>query len=461
MKNQKHILLVEDDKPLREALDKFLGQNDFQVTPSACLADAMRQLEENTFDLVLLDLTLPDGNGLDILERFSRQYPDRMVVLTGTGSIETAVLAMKKGAHDFLQKPVNPEILLITLRRAFDFIQTRSECQDLKNEISSVAGFDKFISNSKIMAEVINTAKQYAFTPHTILISGETGTGKELMAQAIHASSKRKNQPLISVNCASIPENLAESELFGYKKGAFTGAYADSPGKFVLADHGTIFLDEIGELPSNIQAKLLRVLENGEVTPLKSKNPVRVDIRVLAATNKELEDEVRHKRFRADLFYRIDELKIHIPPLRDRKTDIIPLADHFLRIANLANSRLISGISVEAQSLLTDYDWPGNVRELKNTIFKISASGRHTLIRPEHLPVKILQPEKNVTGDKRELSLTEIEIGHIQKVLRQTAQNHTLAAEILHISRSSLYRKITEWQKRKKPGKKYQFKNLE
>jgi DNA-binding NtrC family response regulator len=461
MEKQKHILLVEDDKPLREALDKFLGQNAFRVTQCACLADAMRQLEETIFDLVLLDLTLPDGNGLDILERFSPQYPDRMVVLTGTGSIETAVLAMKKGAHDFLQKPVNPELLLITLQRVFQFIQARSDCQDLKKEIGTMAGFDKFIFNSRVMGEVIRSARRYAATAHTILISGETGTGKELMAQAIHACSERRNQPLLSVNCASVPENLAESELFGYKKGAFTGAYADSPGKFALADHGTIFLDEIGELPPNIQAKLLRVLENGEVSPLKSKSPVRVDIRVLVATNKELEDEVRHKRFRADLFYRIDELKIHIPPLRERKADIIPMANHFLRIANLADSRLTSGISDEAQRLLTEYAWPGNVRELKNTIFKISASGHHAMIRPEHLPIKILQPGKNAGNDERDLSLAEMEIGHIQKVLRQTAHNHTLAAGILGISRSSLYRKITEWQKRKKSGRKYQFKNLE
>ncbi len=437
------------------------AQNDFRVSQSDCLADALRQLEETVFDLILLDLTLPDGNGLDILERFSRQYPDRMVVLTGTGSIETAVLAMKKGAHDFLQKPVNPELLLITLRRIFEFIQARSDCQDLKKEIGTLAGFDKFTFSSRIMGDIIDTARRYAATTHTILISGETGTGKELMAQAIHACSNRKNQPLLSVNCASIPENLAESELFGYKKGAFTGAYADSPGKFVLADRGTIFLDEIGELPLNIQAKLLRVLENGEVTPLKSKNPVRVDIRVLAATNKELEDEVRQKRFRADLFYRIDELKIHIPPLRERKTDIMPMVEHFLRIANIANSRLTPGIGAEARRLLTDYAWPGNVRELKNTMFKISASGHHALIKPEHLPVKILRPEKDHSDSERELSLAEIEIAHIQKVLNQTSQNHSLAAEILGISRSSLYRKLLEWQKLKKTTRKFQLKNLE
>ena len=450
MKKQKHILLVEDDKPLRDALDKFLGQNDFRVSQSDCLADAVRRLEETVFDLILLDLTLPDGNGLELLERFSGQYPDRMVVLTGTGSIETAVMAMKKGAHDFLQKPVNPELLLITLQRVLEFIQARSECQDLKKEIGTLAGFDKFTFRSRIMGDVIESARRYASTAHTILISGETGTGKELMAQAIHACSKRNHQPLLSVNCASIPENLAESELFGYKKGAFTGAYADSPGKFVMADHGTIFLDEIGELPLNIQAKLLRVLENGEVTPLKSKNPIRVDIRVLAATNKELEDEVRQKRFRADLFYRIDELKILIPPLRERKADIMPMVEHFLRIATIANSRQTPGISDQAQRLLTEYAWPGNVRELKNTIFKISASGPHALIKPEHLPVKILQTEKSGDDGEREPNLAEIEIAHIQKVLNQTSQNHSLAAGILGISRSSLYRKLLEWQKQKK-----------
>jgi len=447
---KKHILLVEDDAPLRESIKKFLSQNDFQVAASDCLADATRQLGQTAFDLVLLDLTLPDGNGLDLLERFAGQYAHRVVVLTGTASIDTAVLAMKKGAHDFLQKPVNPEILLLALQRAFAYIQAQDDCRDLKKEIGDAAGFDKFVFQSHVMADVLRTARQYAATPHSILITGETGTGKELMAQAIHASSQRKSMPLISVNCASIPENLAESELFGYKKGAFTGAYADSPGKFILADHGTILLDEIGELPMPIQAKLLRVLENGELTPLKSKNPVQVDIRVLAATNKDLEEEVQQHRFRADLFYRIDELKISIPPLRARKADIIPLADHFLTIANLVNPRRISAISAEAQRLLTAYDWPGNVRELKNTIFKISAAGHQEQIRPEHLPVKILHPKQTASAGEPENSLAEMESSHIQKILRASGFNYTLAAETLGISRSSLYRKMAELHIKKK-----------
>jgi DNA-binding NtrC family response regulator len=450
METKKHILLVEDDQPLRESIKKFLMKNDFLVAESTTLSGALVQLGGDSFDLILLDLSLPDGNGLDILEKFSGKYRDRMIVLTGTGSIETAVLAMKKGAHDFLQKPFNPEILLLTLQRTLAFLRTQNDCFHLKQEISAVAGFDKFIFKSEQMAKVIGMARQYAVTPHTILISGETGTGKEIMAQAIHACSKRKSQPLISVNCASIPENLAESELFGYKKGAFTGAYCDAPGKFVLANHGTIFLDEIAELPLNIQAKLLRVLESGEVTPLQSKTPQILDIRVLVASNKELENEVKKQRFREDLFYRIDELKIHIPPLRDRKADIMPLAEHFLRIANIANSRQNVSFDGEAQRLLCAYDWPGNIRELKNTVSMIAASGWKTIIRAEHLPLKILQPMKTAANDSHETNLAAIEKKHIAVILEQTAYNYSKAAVILGISRSSLYRKMADFHLEKK-----------
>jgi DNA-binding NtrC family response regulator len=450
MKSKKHILLIEDDQPLRESIRKFLMQNDFLVAESATLAGALDQLSADGFDLILLDLSLPDGNGLDILEKFSGKYRDRIIVLTGTGSIETAVLAMKKGAHDFLQKPVNPEILLLTLKRTVEFLHTQDNYFNLKQEISAATGFDKFIFKSELMAKVIGMARQYAGTSHTILISGETGTGKEIMAQAIHACSERKNKPLISVNCASIPENLAESELFGYKKGAFTGAYCDSPGKFVLADHGTIFLDEIAELPLNIQAKLLRVLESGEVTPLQSKTPKFLDIRVLAATNKELEAEVKKQRFREDLFFRIDELKIHIPPLRDRQADIMPLAEHFLRIANIANSRPSGHFNGEAQRLLCAYDWPGNIRELKNTVSVIAASGWKNIIRAEHLPMKILNPMKTAAADRFEESLAIIEKNHIAVILQQTAYNYSQAAVILGISRSSLYRKMADFRLEKK-----------
>jgi len=445
-----HILLIEDDQPLRESVKKFLVKNDFLVTESATRAGAEEQLDKNNFDIILLDLSLPDGNGLDILEKYAGKYHDRMIVLTGTGSIETAVLAMKKGAHDFLQKPVNPEILLLALHRTLAFLRTQKDCLHLKQEISASAGFDKFIFKSESMAKVISMARQYAATQHTIMISGETGTGKEIMAQAIHACSKRKNQPLISVNCASIPENLAESELFGYKKGAFTGAYCDSPGKFSLANHGTIFLDEIAELPLNIQAKLLRVLENGEVTPLQSNTSKFLDIRVLVASNKDLEVEVKKQRFREDLFFRIDELKIHLPPLRTRQADIMPLAEHFLRIANIANSQPSGSFTADAQRLLCAYDWPGNIRELKHTISMIAASGWKTIIRAEHLPLKILNPAKTVATENREANLAEIEKKHIAAILERTAYNYSKAAVILDISRSSLYRKMAGYHLERK-----------
>ncbi len=450
MDNPKHILLVEDDAPLRESIRGFLARNGFQITESGGVTEATRQLGQAAFDLVLLDLTLPDGNGMDILERFAPRYPHRIIVLTGTGSIETAVMAMKKGAHDFLQKPVNPDILLLALQRAFTFIQERSDCQNLKSEIGDAAGFDKFVCQSEAMATLLRTAREYAATSHSILISGETGTGKELLAQAIHASSACKDQPLIAVNCATIPENLAESELFGYKKGAFTGAYSDSPGKFLLADRGTILLDEIGDLPLNIQAKLLRVLENGEITPLKSRTAVRVNIRVLAATNKDLEEEVQQGRFRADLFYRIDELKLHIPPLRSRRADILPLVDHFLGIANLANARRSASITAEARRMLAAYDWPGNVRELRNAIFKVAASGHSGIIGVEHLPLKMCHPRKPAGDNQHEPALSDVEKDHIQKVLLQSEFNYTQAAAILKISRSSLYRKMAELHIRRK-----------
>ncbi len=450
MEAKKHVLLVEDDQPLRESIGKFLRQNNFLVSESATLAGAMEHLHEDSFELILLDLSLPDGNGLDILEKFSEKYRQRMIVLTGTGSIDTAVLAMKKGAYDFLQKPVNPEVLLLTLHRALSFLRTRDDCFHLKQEISAATGFDKFIFKSEQMAKVIAMARQYAITPHTILISGETGTGKEIMAQAIHAGSSRKNQPLISVNCASIPENLAESELFGYKKGAFTGAYCDSPGKFVLANNGTIFLDEIAELPLNIQAKLLRVMENGEVTPLQGKTTKFLNIRVLVASNKELEDEVKKHRFREDLFFRIDELKIHIPPLRARRTDIMPLAEHFLHINNIANSQQIGSFDREAQRLLRAYEWPGNVRELKNTVSMIAASGWKAIIHAEHLPLKIINPMKTASMADHESNLAVIEKKHIIKILEQTSCNYSKAAVILGISRSSLYRKMADFHLEKK-----------
>jgi len=386
MSEGSHILLVEDDAPLRESVRRFLQGQGFRVSESGGLVDASRRLAQEGIDLVLLDLTLPDGNGMDILERFGRQYPHRIVVLTGTGSIETAVLAMKKGAHDFLQKPVNPEILLLALQRTFAYIRERRECQELKGEIGDAAGFDKFIYRSETMADVLNLARQYAATGHSILISGETGTGKELMAQAIHASSRRSGRPLVSVNCASIPENLAESELFGYKKGAFTGAFADSPGKFILADGGTILLDEIGELPLNIQAKLLRVLEEGAFRRVGGLRDIPLDVRVIAASNRNLRAESEAGKFRLDLYYRLSVIQIEIPALRERGDDVLILADYYIRQFNERLRKHIRGMSAEVADIFRRYSWPGNVRELRNVIERVMILEDGDLITETWLP---------------------------------------------------------------------------
>lgn len=444
MASKKRILVIEDDRPLRESIKKFLEKKGFFVWTAENLAEAVDRLKTTDYDLLLLDLTLPDGSGMEILKEYSDRYRNRIVILTGTGTIETAVAAMKKGAFDLLQKPINPDILLLALNRALEFNRTSEDYRNLKQEISDAAGFEKFILSSGKMREMILTAKKYAASDHTILISGETGTGKELLAQALHHHSRRKNNAYLIVNCASIPETLAESELFGYKRGAFTGAHQDYPGRFLMADRGTLFLDEIAELPLSVQAKLLRVLESGEVIPLKGTRPVKSDARIIAATNKDLEKEVQAGRFREDLFYRIDLLKIHIPPLRQRTEDILPLAAHFIRIANIANSKRIERIDPEAGRLMCLYPWPGNVRELKNTIFQISVTSQMNEIRPEHLPLKILSNAPAGTLDTEELRLDTLEKNHIRKVLAMANFNHKKAAVMLGISRSSLYRKLEE-----------------
>lgn len=451
MVEEPRILVVEDDRPLRESIQKYLAKEHLDVREAENLHSARSQLNQERFDLILLDLTLPDGNGLEILEKLPAESIGRVIVLSGTGTIETAVRAMKSGAFDFLQKPVNPDILLLAIRRALEFRRAQAEAQDLKREIGSGGGFEQFVFTSLQMAEIIETAKRYAATDRTILISGETGTGKELMAQAIQRCSQRRNGPFVIVNCASIPENLAESELFGFKKGAFTGAHHDYPGKFLQADRGTLFLDEIGELPLGVQAKLLRALEKGEVTPLKGSRPQTVDTRVIAASNKDLKKEVEFSRFRQDLFYRIDELKIHIPPLRERPEDILPLARHFLHIANLIHSLRLESIDEEAARLLAAYPWPGNVRELRNAIFKISLNSNDRQIRPEHLPLHIQSRAHRVQSVAANLSLKKAERDHILRALEQVAFNLSQAAERLGISRSSLYRKLDEHQLHKKP----------
>jgi len=444
MSEKTSVLIVEDDLPLRESIGKFLTRHFYHIQAAASVVEAAEAMNREGIDLVLVDLTLPDGNGLELVERFGTTYSNRIIVLTGTGSIEKAVQAIKNGAFDFLEKPVNPEILLLTLRKAEELQQTRRDLERLRREVSDGTGFAKFVYKSRIMSQLIELAKVYAASDQPVLITGETGTGKELMAQAVQLCSPRAGSPFLSVNCASIPETLAESELFGYKQGAFTGAVKSYPGKFVLADKGTLLLDEISEMPLSIQAKLLRVLESGEVTPLKGTQAANVDVRIIASANRNLEEEVQRQKFRTDLYYRIDGLNLHIPPLRERREDILPLAQHFLAVAALANGKQLDEINPEVAEIMFHYNWPGNVRELKNIIFRIAVTIRERTIRPEHLPLGLLQ-NRIQSPIPPSQTLAEMERLHITQTVTAVRANINRAAKLLGISRSSLYRKLKEY----------------
>lgn len=440
------LLIVEDDYPTRSALKRLLAADEFSVFEAECFGRAVEVLNQRTFDLILLDLSLPDRNGLELVKRFCRDYKNRIIVLTGTASVQSAVEAMKTGVFDFLEKPVSPERLLTTLQKAFELTREFRNYQELRKEFSQSPTFEKLIYRSSSIEELISTAKKIACSEINVLIHGETGTGKELIAHSIHNFSRRREKPFISVNCAAIPEGLAEAELFGYKKGAFTGASSDYPGKFRLGHQGIIFLDEVAELPLTIQGKMLRTLDSGEITPLKGTRSVRVDVRIIAATNKDLEEAVDQKRFREDLFYRIAEVKIPVPPLRERRDDIVPLADHFLKIFNITNSRNIKGIRAAAVEILRQYSWPGNIRELRNTMNEISALISVDEIGVEHLPPRIIKQRPAGFLNRQDLQLAELERKHIIKVLKLTGYNFPETIKLLGISRATLYRKLQEYQ---------------
>ncbi len=447
------ILVVEDSQTLQTQYQRILSGGPYQVESASSIREARAMLLARSFGLILLDLSLPDGDGMELLDKYAEDYRNRIIILTGHGSIQMTVEAMKKGVFDFLEKPVDPGHLLVTIEKAADFYLLQNEHDHLKKAVSKEPVFDQIQGHSKAMADLLKKALKLAKTEHNLLISGETGTGKELLARAIHRASNRAKQRFIAVNCATIPETLAESELFGFRKGAFTGAGNDYAGKFRMADGGTLFLDEIGELPLSIQAKLLRVLENKEITPLKEVDSVAVDVRVLAATNRDLQNEVKAGRFRQDLFYRVNTLTLHLPPLRERPEDIVPLSEHFLSIANIIGSTRVEQIEPSAMELLERYCWPGNIRELKNLFMELTALAEDEVIRAIDLPSRFHHPMDPVskrvaesqTQDSHTLSLREVEMHHILAVLKTYGNNYKKCAEVLGLARSSLYRKLDEY----------------
>ena len=446
MTRKEKILVIEDDSPFREAIKESLTEQNYKVFESGSFQSASKILKHKGFDLVLLDLSLPDGNGLQILQSLPEHMKNRVIIVSGTGNIRIAVEAIKNGAYDFIEKPIEPETLHTIINKAIEVNRQLDDFHLLKKELSKSSGFEKIVFRSRAMKELIIKAKKFSELKNAIFILGETGTGKELFAQAIHKNSDRKNCPLIPINCATITESVAEAQLFGYKKGAFTDARSDYPGKFGLADKGTIFFDEIGDMPLNIQAQCLRVFESGEIFPLNSKTPINIDVWIISASNRVLEKMVEDGNFRSDLLYRIKQNTIEIPPLRERKEDILLLAEHFIKVANIANSKKIHRFEKDVKEYLLGYDWPGNVRELKNVIFEIAAITSSSIISSEYLPERILRSSNDNMRDSKPIKLKELEKIHIKTILKNTNYNVRKASHLLGISRPSLYSKIKEYE---------------
>ena len=441
----KSILLVEDEKILRITLADALRGEGYTVLAAADGSEGLALIEEGEFSLIITDIRLPGASGLDILRKSLEDSPlTPVIVMTAYGSIKDAVAAIRSGAFDYVTKPFDLDELLVTVAKALELQSLTEENIRLKKELSSVYGGPQIIGESKAMQNIFALLDKISRTTSTVLILGESGTGKELIASTIHYQSARRDKAMIRVNCAALPADLIESELFGYEKGAFTGAGARKPGRFELADGGTIFLDEIGDLPPLTQTKILRVLEERAFERVGGTEQVRVDVRIIAATNKDLVEEVRQGRFREDLYYRLNVIPLQLPPLRQRQADIPLLIQAFTRRFNDQLGAAAS-FSPEAVDLLRNYSFPGNVRELLNIVERTIALASDKLIRPADLPEHLVKAKakKTVLAPLHEV-VARAEKEHLAAILRLTKGNRSRAAEILGISRKNLWEKLNQ-----------------
>jgi two-component system response regulator HydG len=445
------VLVVDDDEAHAEALADGLELDDHICTIANSGDEGVKELEEHTFDAVLTDLYMHDRSGLEVLQEARRLQPHAVVLLvTGHGSVETAVEAMHMGAADYITKPVNLPELRTKLPRAVEAIRDRVQNIELRRQLDKRFGFENIIGHSPPMQRLFEMLGRVSGTNATVLILGESGTGKELVAQAVHRNSARKDGPFVAVNCAALAEGLIESELFGHVKGAFTGAHAATEGRILYASGGTLFLDEVGDMPLETQAKLLRVLENREVVPVGGNKEIPVDIRLVAATNRDLSAMVKKGTFREDLFFRLQVVTLDLPPLRDRTGDIPILIDHLIGDLNSEHERELEGISPEARTLLVRYPWPGNVRELRNCIENMVVLARGPMLQVEDVPAGIA--EQGGTGSSggggyalQGRSLAEVERDLIAANLSLFDGNREKTAKLLGIGERTLYRKIKEY----------------
>lgn len=444
------VLIVDDDRSMCEMIEADLTSRGIQSEWRTSAEEAVRLVSEKPFDVVLTDLQMPGMNGLALCERIVANRPDiPVVVMTAFGSLQTAVAAIRVGAYDFVSKPVELDMLALTLERAIQHRSLSEQVRALSDRVAESNRFSKLLGESPVMQRLFDELRRVADTDASVLITGESGTGKELVAKALHEQSKRHAKAFVAINCAALPETLLESELFGHKRGAFTDAVSDKRGLFVQADGGTLFLDELGELPVALQPKLLRALESRTVRPVGSEQEQSFDVRLIAATNRDLETAVEEKRFREDLYFRINVIQIKLPPLRSRGTDVLLLAQHYLQEFARATGKKIVGLSDATAKKLLDYSWPGNVRELRNAIERAVALTQFERIAVDDLPDRI----RNYRGTHLELAgdnpselmtMEEVERRYIQHVLNVTHGNRTQTAQILGFDRKTLYRKLKQ-----------------
>ena len=443
------ILLVEDDDSLRLTQAMYLEREGFEVTAVASSSEALRRIATNQYHAVVTDLRLDEVDGLGVLAAVKEKSPEtEVILLTGFGSVDTAVEAMKAGAYDYLTKPVDPDDLVITLKKAVERLQLRRQVAYLQQEVAQQAGIGQIVAVSPEMQRIMRLVQQVAQNEATVLIEGESGTGKELMARYIHHSGLRASGPFVAINCGALPENLLESELFGHVKGAFTGAIKDKKGLFEVADDGTLFLDEIGETSPGFQVKLLRVLEDGTFRRVGGTTEHRVNVRIIAASNKDLASLVPKGQFRRDLYYRLKVIPIYLPPLRKRVPDIKPLAEHFVFHYGNRMGRRHSSLSEAAINRLETHTWPGNVRELENAIERALIFCQGEEIQPSDLPLEACMPL--VEGfepaeSSADMSMETMEQVHIRKVLENCQWNRSRAARVLGIGYNTLWRKMKRY----------------
>jgi len=443
------VLIVEDEETLRSSLMMALRAEGYNVLCTGSGEEALKIVEKELVDLVILDIRLPGMDGLQAMGRIKELDPMILtIVMTGYADVETAVRAMKIGAYDYINKPFELDEMKLIISKGLETQKLKMELNRLRRGRLEGWAETGIVARSGRMKEVLELVEKVSQTPKTsVLIQGETGTGKELIAHAIHNRSSRSSKPLMDLNCSAIPENLMEAHIFGHEKGAFTDAKTQHKGLFELADGGTVFLDEIGDLSLALQPKLLRFFETQTFKRVGGTLDLKVDVRIIAATNKDLAQSTKERSFREDLYYRLKVMEIHIPPLRQRRDDIIPLAYSFLNLFNGEFKKTIKGISPKAESLLEAYDWPGNVRELKNSLERavLLASGEEIL--PQHLPWEIRgkEAEETPTQYRLDYSLEEMEKMHILNVLQDTGGNKSLAARRLGISRSTLREKLIKY----------------